>query len=401
VKKLSLLLIGILIITALVLSGCGSQPAPTSVPPTSSAPAKTSTALTTIAVPASSTTAPSQASAQAASPGKVIELRFSHHAPPTGWTTVQFLNAWAKKVEEATKGQIKITMYPAQSIASMADNYDATISGLADMTWVPSSPYQGRFPLSEVITLPFLSLPSGNIGGRKVSAAAANSHIIQELYENTPEIQKEFSQVKVLFLHTTDPFFLLGRNKPIRNAQDLKGLKTAVLGPSSIVEMYKRLGASPQYLTGPAIYESGQKGVIDATTANWANLGTYRYNEVFPYAVDINSYVVLFMLVMNLEKWNSLSPDLQKQVMSVSGVLGAEFAGDNAHGSGAQQDVMARIKQAGTKLEINAPDAGEFDKWKSLAGKPVWDDWVAQLKAKGLASDKVLNEAIKLADKYK
>ena len=383
-KKFLVLLVVVLVTASFIMGGCSASPTTSAKPPVTTA--------------TSAPTTPVQTSTTASTP--VVELKFSHHNPPQGWTTVQFLNPWAKQVEAATSGKVKITMYPAQSIAALADNYDAVISGLAQMTWIPTSPYAGRFPMSEVISLPFMTLPSGTIDGKKVGPAAVNSRILQELYETVPEVQKEWAQTKLLFLHTTDPFFLVSK-KPVKNIADVKGLKIAVLGSGPTLDMWKKLGASPVYMPAPAVYESGQKGVIDAVAVNWANLGTYRYNEVFPYGTDMTSFVTIFATVMNLDVYNKLPPDVQKQVMSVSGQAGAAFAANTAFGEDAKNDILNKIKAQGSKLEIVSLDPGEFDKMKVLAGQPVWDEWIAGMKAKGLPADKVLDATLKLVQKYK
>jgi TRAP-type C4-dicarboxylate transport system substrate-binding protein len=391
-RKSLIFLVAILVIVSFVIGGCASQPAPSSAPATSAAP--------TTAAPKTTAPATSSAPATTSAPAQVVEMRFSHHNPPQGWTTVEFINPWAKKVEAATNGAVKITMYPAQSIAAIADNYDATINNLAQLTWIPTSPYQGRFSLAEVISLPFIALPGGTINGKKVGPSAVNSYILQELYETVPEVQKQWAQTKVMFLHTTESFFIIAK-KPIKNLDDVKGLKIVVLGSGPTLDMWKKLGASPVYMPAPSVYESGQKGVVDAVAVNWANLGTYRYNEVFPYATDMTSFVTMFGLVMNLDTWNKLSPEVQKQVMSVSGQAGAEFASNTAFGEAAKNDILNNIKKSGSKFEILTLDPGVQDKMKELAGKPVWDEWVASMKARGLAADKALEAVLKLVDKYK
>jgi TRAP-type transport system periplasmic protein len=402
VKKIVVVLLGILILASLALSGCGgSQSAPTSAAPSGAAPAKTSTAPTTTAAPASSTTAaPSPASTQAAAPGKVIELRFSHHNSPQTWTSQQFLIPWAKKMETATNGALKITIYPAQAIATLAENYDATANGVADIGWMPTAAYAGRFPLSEVITLPFLSLSSGTLNGQKVVPAVVNSHMIQELYETVPEIQKEWSQTHVLFLHTSEPNFLISK-KVVKTLDDMKGLKVAVLGSGPALDAWKRVGASPLYLGAPEVYDAASKGVVDAATANWASIGSNRFNEVFPNALDMAGDITIFAMVMNINTWNKLGPDLQKQVNTVCGIAGAEFAGNSAYGENTKNDVFNRMKATGKVMTINSIDPGEVEKVKALAAKPLWDDWTASLKAKGLASEKAMAELLKLEEKYK
>jgi TRAP-type C4-dicarboxylate transport system substrate-binding protein len=175
--KRSLILLLAVLITLISIIGCSSQPAipstasppkttaPVTAAPSSTAPAPVSPASSTPAVPATS-----------AASTPVIEMRFSHNLPPQGWTTVQFLNPWAKKVEAATNGAIKIVMYPAQSLAAVNDNYDATVNNLAQLSWMATASYAGRFPLSEVITLPFITLPSGTVNGKGRSSSGQQPH---------------------------------------------------------------------------------------------------------------------------------------------------------------------------------------------------------------------------------
>jgi len=318
-----------------------------------------------------------------------IELKFAHQNPPKGHTTVKFLDPWMKQVEEATKGRIKIISYPAQTLAKANQNFEAVEGGVADMSWVQLGYYPGRFPLTDVMTLPFIPIPG----------AAKNCRILQELYETFPEMQKHYSTVKVLFLHTSDPYMLATR-KPVRNQEDLKGMKIRIMGAEPS-EAAKRLGASALFMPMPGVYEAAEKGVIEAAALPWAAVATFRLNEVFRYWTDVSTWLAPFMVCMNLDAWNSLPPDVQQQVMSVSGVKGAEFAGSSAWGPDLMEGIQARAK--GTKAEMTRVelDEGEYAKWKKIAGEPIWEDWVKRMEDKNLPGRKVLNEALRLLDKYK
>ena len=48
---------------------------------------------------------------------------------------------------------------------------------------------------------------------------------------------------------------------------------------------------------------------------------------------------------------------------------------------------------------VDLPPA-EFARW-AATGKAVWDKWAADMEAKGLPGRKVLDEAVKLVEKYK
>jgi TRAP-type C4-dicarboxylate transport system substrate-binding protein len=331
---------------------------------------------------------------------EVIELRFGHQNPPKGRTTEKFLNEWAKKVEQATKGRVKITMYPSESLFKAREAYEATRGGVTDINWTIVGYYTGRFPLTSVMALPFLNLASGHINGKLRSGGAVNSHIIQELYETLPEIQAEWKDVKLLMINCTDPYLIFTAKKPVRNGDDLKGLKLRELGgPPS--EMWKLLGATPVLLGMPDVYESASKGVIDGANIPWAAIATFKLYEVFKYWTDTATTASPQMTIMNLNKWNSLPKDIQEQIMSVSGIPGAEFAGDQGWGFEVRDEILARAEKAGRKMEKVELDKGEYEKWVEIAGKPIWNNWVKDMKAKGLNGQKVLDKTLELLKKYK
>jgi TRAP-type C4-dicarboxylate transport system substrate-binding protein len=372
-KQLVVLLVAIAVISALVLGGCAAQPAPAPKPTPTPAPAP--------------------------APAAVIQLKFAHQNPPQGRTTVKFLDPFGKQIEDVTKGRVKVTMYPAESLAKAKEVVEATVGGITDITWSNIGYYTGRYPLTGVMALPFMSLASGKIDGKVRSGGAVNSHILQELYETLPELQAEYKDVKVLYLQCTDPYLLFTSKKPVRNANDVKGLKVRELGgyPS---DMWKAFGASPSNLAMPDTYEALDNGVMDGANLPWAAMATFKFYEVVKYYTDVATAASPQFVIMNLEKWNSLPPDIQQAITSISGIKGAEFAGDTGWGFEVKDELIAQAQKANRPLEKVDLDPGEYDRWKDIAGKPVWDKWVVDMKAKGLNGQKVLDATQALLKKY-
>lgn len=206
--------------------------------------------------------------------------------------------------------------------------------------------------------------------------------------------------MKILFLHTSDTHFLITNKKQVRNLDDIKGMKIRVIGKYP-TEMWKTLGASPLLLAAPDTYDAAQKGVIDGMAVNWGLIATFRFNEVCKYWTDAGVYTNIFAMAMNKEKWNSLSPDIQQAIMSVSGVGGAEFGGEQSSGAGVKDDVAAAMNKTGKIMQKVDLEVGEYDKWKSIAGKPLWGKWIEEMKSKGLNGQKAYDELLKLIEKYK
>lgn len=341
---------------------------------------------------------PAQAPKPAPAPAKVIELKFGHHSTPTGGLIDKWPNAWAKELEKASNGRIKVTIYSSRSLAGEREMLAAVEAGLADIAWIPTGMYPGRFPLTNAIGLPFISLPSGKVNGKVYGSAKINGRILWEIYEQMPEMQKEWSTVKMLYTLIIGPNFPASK-RPIRNANDIKGMKIRTLagGPT---EMLTALGASPLSLQLPEIYESLQKGVIDGVLTNYSQIVAFKLQEVLKYYTTVFPIVDPQGCVMNRKKFDSLSPDLQKAVMSVSGLFGAEWAGD-ASGDYLEGIFAKVIKKPGNEMTKVDLDPGELDKWQQTAGKPIWDKWVAQMSAKGVAAKTFMDELAPLKEKYK
>ncbi len=290
-------------------------------------------------------------------------------------------------------------MFPSESLNKAAESIAAVKGGIADITWTSLSYFPGQFPLTSVMELPFLSLPSGKVDGRPLSGGGVVSHISQELYDTIPEMRAEWSGVKLLFFHNNDPAWLYTKNKPVKNMKDLQGLKVRDTGAYR-VQMWKLVGASPIAMPMPDVYDAADKGVIEGSVGGFSGIGTFRHYEVFNTWIDLPGMVPSqFGVMMNLDKWNSLPPDIQQAILSVSGMWGAEFAGENGFGADTRDEVLETAKKAGKPMQGVHFD--EADKFKELASKPVWDKWVADANAKGLPGQKVLDAAIRLIEKYK
>ena len=146
-----------------------------------------------------------------------------------------------KEGRRSRQSRVKIVHYPAQSLFKARDALTAVENGLADIIHTPLGYFTGRFNLTEVMFLPFLlDSPS----------PVVNSRIAQKLYDTTPAIQKEFANMKLLLIYSTDLYLIASNKKPFRNRDDLKGMKIRTIGkyPTKVM---KGLGATPVMVPGP------------------------------------------------------------------------------------------------------------------------------------------------------
>lgn len=117
---------------------------------------------------------------------KPVELRFAHWLPAQHSLARTGFEPWAKAVEAASGGSIKVTLYPAQQLGKAPDHYDMARDGIADMTWVSPGYQAGRFPLFAASELPFMMANPG--GGSAALDAWYRRHGGTEMKEDRKSV---------------------------------------------------------------------------------------------------------------------------------------------------------------------------------------------------------------------
>lgn len=301
---------------------------------------------------------------------KVITLNYANFFPAPSPHSV-LAEQWGKEIEKRTNGRVKITFFHGGTLAPAAQIYDSTVQGIADMGFSVLAYTRGKFPLTEVIDLP-LGLSSG------VTA----TKLINAYYKKFQP--KEFDEVKVLYLHAHGPGLIHTTKKLVTKLEDLKGMKIRATGLASKIVL--ALGAAPVGTTMPETYDALRTGVAEGAMAPFMALKDFRWGELISYSIENygSSYSVGFFVVMNKNKWNALPPDIQKIFTQVN----EEYVDKvGALWDQTDKDGIAFIKSKGVKL---VPLSKEEDARWAKAVRPLLDDYVTAMKAKGLPGDQAL-----------
>ena len=315
-----------------------------------------------------------------------ITLTFANQNPETGWSGMHAIGPWARQVEKATGGKVKIQTFYSQTLTKGKDAWDATKNGIADIAWCFHGYWPGMTPLADVISMPALPFKSAEKG----------SEVLWKLYQKYPAIQKEFADNKVLLLFTSNPYILITARKQVKTMEDIRGMKIRMSGGPP-TEMMKALGGTPMMVPMPDNYMSLQKGVIDGMGAPWEAIHGFRLYEVVKYYTEAPLPAVYFSISMNKRKWNSLGKDIQDAIMSVSGLEGSKFWGRNFFDT-AKDGVMEQAKITGKSINLYTLPEQERERWLEKAGKPIWRQWVKKMEAKGYSNaQEILDTAVSLS----
>lgn len=304
---------------------------------------------------------------------KVINLSFSNFFPTSHKNSI-IMDQWCKEVEKRTKGRVKITYYPGAVLTPAGQTYDSVINGIADIGESVLGYTKGRFPLTEVIDLP-LGYKNAYVATRMINAYFKKFN------------PKEFDKVKVMYLHAHGPGILFTK-KPVNNLEDLKGMKVRSTGFSAKVAA--ALGASPVAMPQTESYEALRTGIVQGILNPIEAMKGWKIGEVVNYTVENygSAYSTSFFVVMNKQKWNSLPPDIKKTIESLNEEW-IERQGrlwDEIDREGREFMVQRKNKFITLSKEEDA-------RWAEKV-KPVINEYVSELKTKGLPGEEALKFCI-------
>lgn len=381
-KKLFLVSLVIMLVSGLLLISCAA-PTPTTTPTLTPKPTTTPTSTTT-STPYS-TPKPTVTPSTTETATKPIELRLTYHASAESDMAVLGLEPWARQIEKATGNKVKITSYPSGTLAKPQDAYDAAANGVADIAWHFTGMTPGRFALSEIIGLPYLGFKD----------ALMASLTFQHVYDTLPEFKAEFPGVKLLIAECDYPTPIGVKKKSVQKLEDLAGLKLRIPGGPPTT-FFKAAGAIPLNVPPGDIYSSLEKGVIDGYNMPYQGAVDNMLHDLCKYVTDIKFNSSPMLIVMNLAKWNSLPPDVQKGIDSLSGVAGSRFIGEAVNK--ATDNGRKMMLDKGNQI-VSLTDE-EQARWAKLA-TPIVSQFAKDLDAKGLAGTKTLNEISKFVQEYR
>ncbi len=308
-----------------------------------------------------------------------INLTYAFFAPAGTFPGKQMAH-WAEQVNKRTGGKVSVQTFPAGTLLGAKDMYDGVTKGVADIGLGAPSYDPGRFALTSGVSLP-VGFPNATVASRTLWA-------LNEEFQ-----PKEYEGFKVIAMFTTEPGYIQSRTA-VRNAADLAGMKLRAAGTG--VPVLAALGAAPIGMPMPEVPQSVQTGVINGTMTSREVLQDFKLAETLKFVTDYPTVVVTFAAVMDRKRWDKLPADVRKVIEE----LGPEMAvwtgqyHDNQNVGGA---LKWAEKEHKLQIVTLAPD--ERARWDAKL-KPMEDQWVTEMSAKGLPAARYLARLRELRDQF-
>lgn len=294
--------------------------------------------------------------------GKVT-LRFSTWHPPASREVRTVWIPMLEKLKEMSKGEIDYQLFAGGALGKGPEHYDIVRDGLSDMGYFTATWTPGRFPLSDVLSLPAW------FDGKDISTEVGNAVYRRVLW-------REFPDVEVMELNPCIQSFFWTKH-PIRSLGELEGMRIRTPGGMQ-TRVIKALGAEPVFMPLGDVYLALEMGTIDGVVTCPPLVLAYKLYEVADNCLLVTMGCVTEGVVANKSFWASLPDDLKALIRQVA-------SNPYRATGGLTRAVYAQMIEEleGKGVRFHRLPEGEVPLWKERV-QGVTREWVRELEAKGL-----------------
>jgi C4-dicarboxylate-binding protein DctP len=279
-----------------------------------------------------------------------IIIKFSHVVAkdtPKGKAAEKF----KELAEAATKGKVKIEIYPNSTLYKDKEELEALQLGAVQML-APSLAKFGPLGIKEfeLFDLPFI------FADKKALAKITEGSIGREL------LNKLDAKGILGLAYWDNGFKMMSSNRPIHVPADMKGLKMRIQASKVLDEQMRVLGANPQVMAFSEVYQALQTGVVDGAENPPSNLYTQKMHEVQKHLTVTNHGYIGYAVIVNKKFWYKLPADVRTQLDSAMREA-SKYA--NTIAQQENDRALEAVKKAGTTT-VYVPNEKEKAAWQAV-----------------------------------
>ncbi len=274
---------------------------------------------------------------------QVIQMKFAHYAEeshPGHLAAKQF----AAKVEERTKGQVKIAIYPANVLGSPPEQLEQVRLGAVDMTLPTQGALDKYVKAFSVVMLPFVY--------------DSYDHVHRTLDGPSMEWFAPLAEKEGLIVVSNWEWGfrnLTNSKRAVNKPEDVKGLKIRVPPEIQLQAAMEALGGIVTKIAFPELYMALAQNVVDAQENPIAVIYHNKFYEVQK-NLALTSHVYNNMVhVVSTKTWAKLTPEQQKIFREESKSAGAYM---RKAIMAEEADQITKMEKAGVK--VTRPDLAPF-----------------------------------------
>ena len=259
----------------------------------------------------------------------------------------------AERVEDRTGGRLKIELFPNHTLAggSFKTEMELLRAGIIDLSLL-STIIAGLFVdrRFDVFSLPFL------IDDHEVAIKVIDG----PLGDATASWYEEYG-IKALGIGINGFPQLTNSKRPVATAADIKGLKLRVAGTEVFLAAFKTMEAQAVTMNMQETFQALQTRAVDGQENAFSTIMSFRLYEVQDYVTQWNYVYDPFHILMNKDKFDSLSEEFQTVLLE---------EGRNAvleqRAIAIQQDIDLPAELEKLGMEVLRPTPEAIDEFRQL-----------------------------------
>lgn len=295
--------------------------------------------------------------------GENVTINFSTWHPHE---SMEIQTVWIPMLEalkDRSGGRIDYVLFDDGALGSGPEHYDIIADGRSDMgyatlTWTP-----GRFPLSDVLSLP-----------ASIECKETATEIGKAVYGRA--LMGEFSDVKVIEVNPCINSHLWTK-EPVRTLEDVKGMRVRSPGGMQ-TRCIEAIGAEPVFMPLEDVREAMENGSIDGIVTCPPMVQSFGLGDVADHCTLITFGCVGEGVFMNLDVWERLPDDLKP---IIEDVCQNPYRTTGGMTKETYDEIVTDLNESGVVFTSLSPE--EEGRWHA-AFQNVTREWVADLEAEGL-----------------
>jgi TRAP-type C4-dicarboxylate transport system substrate-binding protein len=204
---------------------------------------------------------------------ETVVLKFATVSPPNSSAIKGVFQPWVDKVNADAGDAIRIQMFHGFAVANRTNSYERVMSDVVQIGF--SGPYEtgGRFPRSDVVTLPFLA-DNSQVAATAFWKIYAKGVLAAEYKDTHPFMLGVYTNAV--------PHF---NKREVRKQEDFRGLKVRIssrVGASTV----EALGAAAIQMGADDTYKALERSTIDGVLTSWGAITQQKMVEVTSWHVE-------------------------------------------------------------------------------------------------------------------
>jgi TRAP-type C4-dicarboxylate transport system substrate-binding protein len=266
-----------------------------------------------------------------------------------------------------TNGNFQIKMFYGEALSQSKENLDGIAVGAFEAAYFCGPYHPAKHKPLNVLDLPFLPL----------NDLDKMYQVHMKIYEH-PAVAAALAKWKAyLFMPNVLPQFeIMGRGKAPKTIDDFKGMRASL--PGVIGRALSKVGVTLSSLTAAETYTALERGTIDAVAFPYSyTFAAYKVDQISNWVTtNLSMGTIVCPTVINQKHWDAL-PKQYKDLLHglrkpAHDVIVKEYKKSD------EVNEEKWKKQGMTLIKVPAEQQAEFQK---IAGRPIWDEWVAENKA--------------------